>query len=278
MEDVLELLLLGTGAAEGWPAPWCICPNCEEARRRGGPNLRSRSGALIDDVLKVDYSADTLLHMQQCRRSLAQIKTLVFTHQHSDHVLPEELIWIRPPFTQTPPSTPIALYGNAQVLALVNGVIAKHPALGDYFELHRLKAHRQVTTATGDEILPLPADHVEGALVLRITRNGKTLFYGHDSGLYPQVTLDALTAGPTLNIVLLDCTSGGQKTTNRGHMSVEGVVLMAEELRRRGAITDSTRVIATHFSHNGGLLHEELVHTFLPHRIEVAFDGMTVRV
>jgi phosphoribosyl 1,2-cyclic phosphate phosphodiesterase len=50
-----------------------------------------------------------------------------------------------------------------------------------------------------------------------------------------------------------------------------------DELRTRGAITDTTRVIATHFSHNGGLLHEELVRAFLPYRIEVAFDGMVVR-
>jgi phosphoribosyl 1,2-cyclic phosphate phosphodiesterase len=48
--------------------------------------------------------------------------------------------------------------------------------------------------------------------------------------------------------------------------------------RRRGAITDSTRVIATHFLHNGGLLHEELIQTLLPHGIEVTFDGMVVRV
>jgi phosphoribosyl 1,2-cyclic phosphate phosphodiesterase len=60
-------------------------------------------------------------------------------------------------------------------------------------------------------------------------------------------------------------------------MGVNGVVKMAEELRRRGAVTDKTKLIATHFSHNGGLLHEELVEAFLPHNIAVAFDGMIVR-
>lgn len=61
-------------------------------------------------------------------------------------------------------------------------------------------------------------------------------------------------------------------------MDCNGVIQSVADLRRRGAIVDRTRVIATHFSHNGGLLHEELIKTFLPHGIEVAFDGMVVRV
>ncbi len=278
----MELLLLGTGAAEGWPAPYCACPNCEEARRRGGPNLRARSGALLDDDLKIDHSADTVLHMQRCRRSLASLRTLVFTHQHSDHILPQELRWIAPPFTRTPPAQPIAVYGNQQVLALLRDEFALSTQAAQYADLHLLEPLQRVTTPDGDEILPLPADHVEGALLLCITRSaargGKTLFYGHDSGFYPPATLDALGAGRPLDIALLDCTNGGQTTNNRGHMGVDGVAQMTEELRRRGAVTDATRVIATHFSHNGGLLHEELVRAFLPHGVEVAFDGMLVRV
>ena len=143
---------------------------------------------------------------------------------------------------------------------------------------HLLEPLKPVTTPTGDTVLPMPADHAPGALVLRITRNGKNIFYGHDSGFYPEATLDALSDGTPLDIALMDCTNGGQPTTNRGHMGVSGVIQMTEELRQRGAITDATRVIATHFSHNGGLLHEELVRAFLPHGIEVAFDGMVVRV
>jgi phosphoribosyl 1,2-cyclic phosphate phosphodiesterase len=134
-----------------------------------------------------------------------------------------------------------------------------------------------ITTPTGDTILPLPADHAPGSLLLRITRGDKTLFYGHDSGLYPEPTLAALAEGPTLDIAVFDCTNGGLETSNRGHMGVSGVVRMVEELRGRGAITEKTRLVATHFSHNGGLLHEELVEAFLPHGIAVAFDGMVVR-
>ncbi len=272
----MELLLLGTAAAEGWPAPYCVCPHCEGARRRGGANLRSRSGALIDEDLKIDHNADTVLQMQRTGRSLAKVRTLLFTHQHSDHIVATEIQWASKPFTATPPAEPIAVYGNDEVMAMLQAAFPD-PAKRN-LDLRPLAPLVPVTTPAGDEVLPLPADHAPGALLLRITRGGKTVFYGHDSGLYPPATLDALAQGPTLDLALLDCTYGGQASGNRGHMGVGGVVQMTEELRRRGAITDGTRVIATHFSHNGGLLHEELVLAFLPHGIEVAFDGMVVRV
>lgn len=268
----MKLTLLGTATAEGWPAPFCDCVACETARRRGGPNIRSRSGALIDDDFKIDWSADSVHHIQRLGRSLSRLRTLLFTHQHSDHIQPAELAWVVPPYTHTPPGQ-IDVYGNRQVLELIH---AAWDPIRLNLVLHLLEPFQEITTSTGDKILPLPADHVEGALLLRIARGGKTLFYGHDSGLYPQETLNALARGPKLDIVLLDSTFGSDNSSNRGHMSIEGVIQMAEQLRASGCLNSSSQVIATHFSHNGGLLHEELVRAYLPHGIQVAFDGMVI--
>ena len=91
------------------------------------------------------------------------------------------------------------------------------------------------------------ADHCVGATVLRIRRGGKTIFYGHDSGFYPPATLDQLSDGIALDIALLDCTNGGLEN-NHHHLCAAGVVQMVTELRKRRAIVDHTRVIATHFS------------------------------
>lgn len=273
----MEVTILGTAAAEAWPAPFCRCRSCEEARRRGGPNVRTRAGALVDDDLKIDFSADTVVQMQRTGRCLADVKAIVFSHQHSDHIVPTELAWASGPFTNTPPAEPIAVYGNAEVLAMLNAAFP-NPGKAN-LSFHRLEALKPVTTPAGDTVLPLPAEHVAGALLLRITRkaDGKTLFYGHDSGLYLEETLAALADGPTLDIAMFDCTYGGQASSNRGHMGADGVIRMAEELRRRGAATDQTKLVATHFSHNGGLMHEELVERFLPHGIMVAYDGIVLR-
>ncbi len=272
----MELTIFGTAAAEAWPAPFCRCAPCQEARRRGGPNIRSRSGALLDSDLKIDFSPDTVSHMLRTGRDLADVRTIIFTHQHSDHIAPHELAWSAPPFTNTPPKEPIAIFGNTTVTEMLTEAFPNRKP--EFLDLRpALQPFVPITTPTGDTVLPLPADHAPGSLVLRIKRGDKTLFYGHDSGLYPEETLAALAAGPALDIALFDCTNGGQKTSNRGHMGVDGVVRMVEELRQRGPIMGSTKLVATHFSHNGGLLHEELVEAFLPHGIAVAFDGMIVR-
>jgi len=269
----MEICLLGTAAAEGWPAPYCLCDACNEARRRGGPNLRLRAGALVDDDLKIDFGPDTIASLQKANRHMAHVRTILFTHQHEDHVTPVDVARCRPPYTHSAPPK-LDIYANAQVIEM----LAPRP-WEPSVSLHTFKAGDRFTTAAGDEVLAMPADHVEGACVLRIRRpDGKVLFYGHDSGLYPQATLEALSDGVTLDVALLDCTSGGSKTSNRGHMDLQGVLQMVAELRRRGAIAEKTRCVATHFSHNGCLLHEELVATLAPHGIEVAFDGMVVRV
>lgn len=273
----MELTIFGTAAAEGWPAPFCRCPACQEARRRGGPNLRARSGALLDSDLKIDFSADTVMQMLRTGRDLTDVRAIVFTHQHSDHIVPTELEWASGPFTNTPPAQPIAVFGNAQVMQMLAQVFPE-PAKANLDFRPPLEALVPVTTPMGDLILPLPADHAPGAFVLRITRNdGKSLFYGHDSGLYPEATLVALAGGSPLDIAVFDCTYGGAKSSNRGHMGVDGVIQMAQALRECGAATAATKLIATHFSHNGGLMHEELVEAFLPHGIAVAYDGIVVR-
>jgi len=273
----MRIQLLGTAAAEGWPAPFCLCAACEEARRRGGMNIRTRSGSLIDEDLKIDFSPDTLMQMQRLGRNLARVRTLIFTHQHCDHLAASELEWAAKPFTQTPPE-PIEIWGNRQVIAEIQRVSSALAPGRSNYRLNTFAAGDHFKTTAGEEVWAMRADHVEGATILRIRRQGKTILYGHDSGLYPPEALERLSDGVPLDVALFDCTNGSLNTGDRNHMGIGGVIQMRDELRRRGAIGPGTRVIATHFSHNGKFLHEELVRAFLPQGIEVGFDGMMVEV
>lgn len=55
----MRVRFMGSAAGDAWPAPWCDCEACERARQAGGKNLRTRSGALIDDDVKIDLGPDT---------------------------------------------------------------------------------------------------------------------------------------------------------------------------------------------------------------------------
>ena len=46
------------------------------------------------------------------------------------------------------------------------------------------------------------------------------------------------------------------------------------ELEKRGCLKETTRVLATHFSHNAGLLHQGLSQAGAQYGIEVAYDGL----
>src|SRR5262249_18702639 len=156
--------------------------------------------------LKIDFSPDTVVQMQRSRRSLRAVRTILFTHEHSDHLAVAELQWMTAPFTNTPPVAPVQVFGNHRVLEQIRSEAA--PAVLRCIEIQLLEPGKPVTTRDGDVVLPLPADHCPDAFVLRITRSstrgGQSIFYGHDSGPYPRATLEALADGMRLDVALVD--------------------------------------------------------------------------
>ena len=59
----MKIKFLGTAAAEGVPAIGCCCEVCKKARALGGRNIRSRSQALINNDLLIEFNPDTVWHM-----------------------------------------------------------------------------------------------------------------------------------------------------------------------------------------------------------------------
>ena len=88
----MKLTYLGTAAAEGFPAVFCNCQYCREARKLGGRNIRTRSQALVNDDLLLDLPADTYSHFLQNGIEGDTIKYLLITHTHTDHFYPEEFL------------------------------------------------------------------------------------------------------------------------------------------------------------------------------------------
>ena len=86
----MKLKFLGTAAAEAYPAIFCSCERCGRAFELGGRNLRSRSQALVNDDLLIDFPCDTYEHFIQNNIDTAKIKNLLITHVHGDHLYPHE--------------------------------------------------------------------------------------------------------------------------------------------------------------------------------------------
>ena len=182
----MKILYMGTAAAEGWPGLFCSCPICTHARKAGGRNRRTRTQALLDNTLLIDFPPDTYVHALQYELNLGTVHTLLVTHSHMDHWFPTDLIHRHEHFGHGAEGV-LDVYGNEAVKKAFDEHI-----LIDRFKPHPIDdtVHFHIThggdliRSGGWEITAVPADHDkrEECLVYICKKDGKTVFYGHDTG------------------------------------------------------------------------------------------------
>ena len=127
----------------------------------GGRNLRTRTQALLDDDLLLDFPPDTYCHALRYGLDLGKLRTLLITHSHKDHWFPTDIIHRHEHFGHGAEGV-LDIYGNEAVEKTFYDHI-----LMDRFKLHPIDdvAHFHRTHAgdrfhSGDwEIVAVPADH-----------------------------------------------------------------------------------------------------------------------
>jgi phosphoribosyl 1,2-cyclic phosphate phosphodiesterase len=271
---VLELAVLGSAAAEGWPALFCDCDVCHEARRRGGRDIRRRTSYRLGEHIAIDWGPDTYAANVALGLDMSVLTDLVVTHRHEDHFVPHELWYRRPGFSQVRPEG-LTVSGSANVIEAVSELVAPGNVLG--LRAQTMEPYGEYGLAEGVKVAALPAQHAEhdgGCLNFVFTVDGRELLIGHDTGWWAEDVWDAMGQF-SLDVAVIDCTYG-KRPQRSGHLGAEAVVDMKRELVSRGCLKPTCRVIANHFSHNGGWLYAELEAYLGPHGIEVGYDGMVV--
>ncbi|MDR3148101.1 MAG: hypothetical protein LBU00_06995 [Treponema sp.] len=271
----MELRYMGTGAAEGIPAAFCACPVCREAAKRGGREIRTRSQSLLDGKILLDFPPDTYAHYLSCRFDLPSIEHLLVTHSHMDHFFPQEFELRSGDFIYEPPPL-LHVYGNEKV---GEALLAALPGAAERYCLvfHPLKPFEKIN-AGAYAVTPLLAKHdpLERCLFYLVERGDRALLYAHDTGIFPAETWDYLgSAKPRLGLVSLDCTTAAFKEGSN-HMGLPDVVLVREKLLEMGLAGEDTVFVLNHFSHNGGLNHQELCEKAGGLGFTVAWDGLSV--
>jgi len=218
-----------------------------------------------------------MAHSIQYSLPLEKLQHLLVTHSHQDHWLPSELYYRRPGFSEVPEDAVLTIHGNEHVVESLRERLGDE--LGRYrLALNPIRLWERIDLGDGVSAVPIQANHAqqETAVNYVIWANGKTLLQGNDTGWYPDETWRFLSS-LRLDVVLLDCTNG-KIDSCQGHMGCSWVVRARDRLGEAGALVDGCRFIATHFSHNGGWLHEQLEEYLVPRGIEVAYDGMTIEL
>lgn len=271
----MQLQYLGTAAAEGVPGMFCECPICQNAREVGGREVRTRSQAIVDGRLLIDFPADTFCHITREGIRLQGITSLLVTHAHSDHFYPKDFENRSPGYAHLPDGLPrLQLYGSKTVAEAYYAVA--HPSW--QVDVHVLEAYNTVDI-DGYRVTPYPANHDPGAgpFVYAIQSNDACLFYCNDSGVPCDAVFEHIAGqGLRFDAVSLDCT-GILQPWRDGHMGLPANREVVERLTAIGAVDEHTKIIVNHFSHNGGLTYAQLVEQLSGNaNWHVSYDGMTV--
>ncbi len=272
----MEIQILGTAAAEGWPALFCSCSPCAKARSLGGKNYRTRSSLQINDDLKIDFPPDSLVHAHRYGLDYAALKYLLFTHAHFDHLAAKELTYLIPPFALQDKTESIKIYGTDECINLLLDP-EKHIEKGRPGLLNRITYFQELTLEPY-EVTALKADHgTEGqSLNYLISHGGKTLLYACDTGFYEEDTWKYLQ-GARVDLVIAECT-GGPDAVEYKHLGFPDVQRLRRNAEELGITDEATQWVLTHFSHVGAMLHEELQDMVSPHGYTIAWDGMKLHL
>jgi len=172
---------------------------------------------------------------------LRGVRTLLLGHAHPDHTGAEALMWRG---WSTAATQPLLLLGPAAALEACRRYVGPD----DPVTLRTLAAGDTVTV-NGYRVAALAARHsgpeAGPALLYDITgRDGTRLLYATDTAPLPE---DELPRGP-FDAVFLECTFGDRRGVG-DHHDLDDVARSLAALRRRGAVTGATRVVAVHLGH-----------------------------
>jgi adenosylcobinamide kinase/adenosylcobinamide-phosphate guanylyltransferase len=237
----VNLTVLGTGSADGWPNPHCACASCVAARTAG--TLRGQTAALLDGVLLLDCGPQTPQAAQHAGLDLTRLRHVLITHAHPDHCAPAFLLFRS--WVDGSEGAPLDVVGPPEVIEQARMWVAPDSTV------------RFVPAAAGDrltlgayDVRALAARHgEEGTCVLYdVTGPGGRLLYATDTGPLPPATVDAVR-GAAFDVVLLEETFGDHLTHDSQHLDLDTFPGQLRRLRAAGAVTSATDVVAVHLSH-----------------------------
>lgn len=235
--------------------------------------MRSRSQSLIDTSLLIDFPPDTNYHAQVLGLDLRQVKTLLITHSHHDHYFPYDICMRNPGFSETLGDSRMDVYGNDIIERRFREAAKEVGDQGRNIVFHLIMPYETVQVQEGYTVTSLLADHnqPERSLMYIIEKDGKCMFYAHDTGIFPESTWKFL-AGWQFDLVSLDCTALS-RDWRQGHMGFKAVDEVRERLRTMGCIREDTTLVLNHLAHYADYTHDKICNVENPKGYEVAYDG-----
>lgn len=273
----MKIKFLGTAAAEGYPAMFCNCENCQKALKKGGKNIRSRCQAIIDDTLLIDFPCDTYYHAHLNGINLHDIRNCLVTHVHRDHLYPVDLLYFKPGFSHPAEDFMFTMYGSCDVEATLSAVLPE--AVKKHFTLVTVEVFKPFSVGEY-AVTPLKAYHgTENPLIYAISKGSQSILYAHDTDVFREETWEYMKQNNMrFNLVTMDCTEGAEEDLSyHGHMCLGRNIACRDRLLKEGLADENTVFVLNHFSHNGKHSnYDEFAPLAKKEGFETSFDGMEI--
>ena len=253
-----QMILLGTGTSVGVPALGCRCDVCQSDHPR---NQRTRCSAILglpEGNLLIDTSPD--LRMQLLREKLGMVHTVIYTHEHADHVAGFDDLRL----FQFYLGGPVPVYCDARVEARLRksfdyafaDVEQTHAGAVPSVEIHSLTD--QPVDILGATVVPIPLEHGPRFNVLGF-RVGNVA-YCTDVSCIPDSSWPLLQ---DLDTLVIDALRPNPHPT---HFNIEQATDVVQRLGCRQA----------YFTHCSCHVDYESTNAMLPANIEVGYDGLRI--
>lgn len=276
----MKIKFLGTAAAEGVPAIGCGCRVCKLSRRLGGRNMRSRSQALINGELLIEFNPDTLWHSHAYGFDLSEIDHCLITHSHPDHLYLDDIDNYRSDFCHGRDRA-MNFYAAEDGFNKIKEV-SERPHMGGAVTPHLAEAGKAFTVGGKYTVTPFPASHNKDTspVFYSISCGGKKILYAHDTGYFPEEAWELLKGEGRFGLISLDCTGclGLDKHAYVRHMTFPMCLDVIKRMEDLGLADGNTVKVVNHFSHNGGQTYDEMKAEADKHGITVSYDGLEIEI
>jgi phosphoribosyl 1,2-cyclic phosphate phosphodiesterase len=253
-----QFILLGTGTSVGVPVIGCGCEVCTG----GDPkNNRTRCSALLGlpgGNLLIDTPPD--LRMQLLREGIGLVHSVLFTHEHADHIFGLDDLRLFP-FAL---NAPVPLYCEPFVEQRLRhsfdyafaGTVATHPGATPQLEFRPIGL--EPFEVLGARVEPLRLVHGPRFQVLGF-RFGN-IAYCTDTNYVPPESLEKLRG---VEYLILDAL---RLTPHPTHFHLDAALEVIERVK-------PARAYLTHVSHE---LDYRLTNSRLPAGVELGYDGLSL--
>lgn len=247
---MLKIEITGTGNAGQIPLWGCHCQAC--ARALADQQYRRRAATLAIHTDAGTTLLDAGLTDLAERYYFEQLKRVVLTHYHMDHV--QGLFHLR--WSERPEKLP--LFGPDDPVG--SDDLYKHPGV---FTIQEPLRAFQTLACEGFSLTPVPLNHSRPTFGYLIQTTHQRIAYLTDTVGLPNDTRDFL-ATQQLDVLILDCSEPPRNTPPRNHNDLNMAIETHQSLNPK-------HTLLTHISHH---FQCWLMDNALPAGIEVAEDGM----